>query len=199
MNLGLRGWRGLILEEGRFSKYSLLLYMSLAGIFTAVCLKLHVWFLFLRNEPADCQGADSLPAARVLQPHMALSKLLWQNTCQHWNTAGIDTYVSQCLVYTLVPPVLLPLLGGRMKVFLFIVLLSLSQPPCPQWTPVPPSSPKIAPCVSSQTALVPSMWMVPLPTPTVAGHTQSRAERWGLSVSCSLFKLYKSFELYTMT
>ena len=143
MNLGLRGWRGLILEEGRFSKYSLLLYMSLAGIFTAVCLKLHVWFLFLRNEPADCQGADSLPAARVLQPHMALSKLLWQNTCQHWNTAGIDTYVSQCLVYTLVPPVLLPLLGGRMKVFLFIVLLSLSlSAPLPSVDTSAPQQPK---------------------------------------------------------
>ena len=151
-------------------------------------MNIHHCFCFYRNEPADCQGADSLPPARVLQTHMALSKLLWQNTRQHWNTAGIDTYVSVSSIPSFPESYFFPFCS-----------LFLSQLPSPQWTPVPPSSPKIAPCVSSQTALVPSMWMVPLPTPTVAGHTQSRAERWGLSVSCSLFKLYKSFELYTMT
>ena len=98
-------------------------------------------------------------------------------------------------MYVLILPILLPLLArkGEWKSLFYSLYLSLSfslslslpQPPCPQWTPVPHSSLRTVPCVFSQTAIVPSLWRVLLPTPTVAGDTQSREDSWALSVSYS--------------
>ena len=135
-----------------------------------------------RNQPAGCQGADSLFATRVLQSHMALWKLLRQNTRQHWQTAKTNTYVS-VLCMSSFSQFYFPSWEGSIILLSLSLSLSLPQPPCPQWTPVPHSSLRTVPCVFSQAAIVPSLWRVLPPTPTVAGHTQSREDSWALSVS----------------
>ena len=158
--------------------------MSLAGIFTAVCLKLHIRFCFLETNQQIVKGLT-----HCLLPECSNPTWPFQNYCgrTHANIGiqrGLIRMSVSC-VYPHSPSSTSPCERKNESIFIHCFALSLSQPPCPQWTPVPPSNPRTVPCVSSQTALVPSMWRVPLPTPTVAGHTQSRADSWALSVSHS--------------